>query len=679
MITKSFILFCILLTACSCSNQDRLLNTALDLADKNRKELEKVLDHYQNQNEPEKLSAAKFLIRNMIGKQTLDSGSIKHKQPYFDALSAYRKTHDKYLNDVQYLICDSIYQQHPLQQISSKYTPDIQTLTSRFLIQHIDKHFQMREKYDWCKQIPFDVFCQYTLPYTTNNCYWTEALDFFQEKYKTFMNATQLQSHETIGNLLSEKIDSSFLQNWALFQVKYPGLLPTSFQNLAQIQLGTCVEANIYKIAVLRANGIPAILNTIPTWGNSNSPHFWTEIITKKWGKELYDNTQRPYISKKDILVDNMFWKNTYTPLIKELAQETSLQYCRTIPKIYRVNYEIQKNNLPFLTQENIPSFFQNTGLEDITDKYMQCKDITVPLWEKPQSERPVYLCCYDTGVWHPVCWNLSRRKNVFFPKMAVNVLYLPAYYLNNRIIPAGDAFILQSDGTLKHFSYTNEDKISEAIFYSKMPYRLHTALQAATTVGSRFYVCNRKDMKDSIQVYSIQKTPFYVDSFYIPTHKKYRYFICNFNHVPSFEDPYAIAEIKIFDPQGQPIHAQVTGTPGLSDKKLELLTDGDRVTYYQPSQFEKQQYVLFDFGEPRAIGKVEFYPRSDDNRIVTGELYELFYWDREWISLGKQVAQANQLVYHNIPQNALFRIHNHTRGKEHRPFTYENGKQVWW
>ena len=280
MITKSFILFCILLTACSCSNQDRLLNIALDLADKNRKELEKVLDHYQNQNEPEKLSAAKFLIRNMIGKQTLDSGSIKHKQPYFDALSAYRKTHDKYLNDVQYLICDSIYQQHPLQQISSKYTPDIQTLTSRFLIQHIDKHFQMREKYDWCKQIPFDVFCQYTLPYTTNNCYWTEALDFFQEKYKTFMNATQLQSHETIGNLLSEKIDSSFLQNWALFQVKYPGLLPTSFQNLAQIQLGTCVEANIYKIAVLRANGIPAILNTIPTWGNSNSPHFWTEIIT---------------------------------------------------------------------------------------------------------------------------------------------------------------------------------------------------------------------------------------------------------------------------------------------------------------------------------------------------------------------------------------------------------------
>ena len=278
---KTFILFFLLsLTACSCFNQDRQLNTALNLAGENRIELEKVLTHYQN--EPEKLTAARFLICNMIGKQTLDPSSVKYQQLYFDALAAYRKTHDKYLNDVQYVICDSIYQQHPLRQVSPIYTPDLQTLTSHFLIQHIDKHFQMREEFDWRKQIPFDVFCRYTLPYTTNNCYWTEAIDFLQEKYKTLMDTTRLQSYEAIGNLLSEKIDSSFLQNWALFHVKYPGLLPTSFQNLAQIQLGTCVEANIYKIAALRAHGIPAILNTIPTWGNSNSPHFWTEIITEK-------------------------------------------------------------------------------------------------------------------------------------------------------------------------------------------------------------------------------------------------------------------------------------------------------------------------------------------------------------------------------------------------------------
>ena len=58
---------------------------------------------------------------------------------------------------------------------------------------------------------------------------------------------------------------------------------------------------------------------------------------------------------------------------------------------------------------------------------------------------------------------------------------------------------------------------------------------------------------------------------------------------------------------------------------------------------------------------------------------YELFYWDKKWISLGKQYAEDNKLIYQNIPRESIFRIHNHTRGKEHRPFTYEGGKQVWY
>ena len=48
-------------------------------------------------------------------------------------------------------------------------------------------------------------------------------------------------------------------------------------------------------------------------------------------------------------------------------------------------------------------------------------------------------------------------------------------------------------------------------------------------------------------------------------------------------------------------------------------------------------------------------------------------------ISLGKQYAEDNKLIYQNIPRESIFRIHNHTRGKEHRPFTYEGGKQVWY
>lgn len=32
-----------------------------------------------------------------------------------------------------------------------------------------------------------------------------------------------------------------------------------------------------------------------------------------------------------------------------------------------------------------------------------------------------------------------------------------------------------------------------------------------------------------------------------------------------------------------------------------------------------------------------------------------------------------------NVPTNALLLLRNHTKGKEERIFTYENGEQVWW
>ena len=126
-------------------------------------------------------------------------------------------------------------------------------------------------------------------------------------------------------------------------------------------------------------------------------------------------------------------------------------------------------------------------------------------------------------------------------------------------------------------------------------------------------------------------------------------------------------------------ITGEWSGTKGVPNYTLDKVADGDRVSFYQPNQHEKKQQIIFEIKDPRKIRKVEFYPRSDDNRIVTGELYELFYWDKKWISLGQQYGKENRLTFHSIPQNALFYIHNHTRGKEHRPFTYEKGKQVWW
>jgi hypothetical protein len=87
------------------------------------------------------------------------------------------------------------------------------------------------------------------------------------------------------------------------------------------------------------------------------------------------------------------------------------------------------------------------------------------------------------------------------------------------------------------------------------------------------------------------------------------------------------------------------------------------------------------DFGKPASISRFRYLPRNDDNFIKEGEEYELFYRENnQWVSLGKQTGSSKQyLEYANAPLNALFWLRNHTKGREERIFTYENGRQVWW
>jgi hypothetical protein len=86
-------------------------------------------------------------------------------------------------------------------------------------------------------------------------------------------------------------------------------------------------------------------------------------------------------------------------------------------------------------------------------------------------------------------------------------------------------------------------------------------------------------------------------------------------------------------------------------------------------------------FNAPIMIKKIAFLPPSDDNCVRDGNIYELFYWDNKWVSLGKQTGSSDtyRLIYKDAPTNALFLLRNLTKGTEERIFTYENGKQVWW
>ena len=84
------------------------------------------------------------------------------------------------------------------------------------------------------------------------------------------------------------------------------------------------------------------------------------------------------------------------------------------------------------------------------------------------------------------------------------------------------------------------------------------------------------------------------------------------------------------------------------------------------------------DLGRKRKIDHIVYTPRNRDNYIRPGDVYELYYCDRDWKSAGTICATADSLVFCGIPRNVCMFLRNHTRGVDERTFIYENGVQIW-
>lgn len=143
-------------------------------------------------------------------------------------------------------------------------------------------------------------------------------------------------------------------------------------------------------------------------------------------------------------------------------------------------------------------------------------------------------------------------------------------------------------------------------------------------------------------------------------------------------DKPFRLGELEFYGPEGShPLQGNPIGNipdpqwafdgfPGRSLRQDSLKIDF--------------AWVGLDLGKNSSINRIRYLPADDVNSIEPGKTYELFYWDGYWVSAGRQQAFGTVLEYHNIPAGALFwlRCMDCDRTEE-RPFTYEEGEQVWW
>ncbi|MEO8949808.1 hypothetical protein, partial [Mucilaginibacter sp.] len=598
---------------------------------RNNDQLAIVINHYSKDPiDSLKLKAAKFLIKNIDGLKTLDSTSVAENQFYFDVLDSIYRSRGINKN-ISYTeetgAIDSLNKVKKLQPNSpvAKYTDEKKVITADFLMKNIDDAFYVWQTMPWSKSIPFDDFCEYILPYRCIDTYSLGARSFFLSKYKrvidSLKNSNDSQDCFKVADLIVKDVNIWFSENVNM-SIRYPYLSTTKFSNLLKGRFGNCLQTNALKVTILRSLGIPTALDGIPNWGNNNSSHYCYKII------DPVHDTIKTFITNRNefIKTQHIFSASSYDePTYPNLPAYAQVNFGRSIPKIYRECFSRQMNSLAAIKSpgDDIPDYFKNDRLRDVTSSYLKTASVTLKLENKNSGQKYVYLCVFDNNIWSPVAWARVIDNTANFKDMGKNIVYLPVYYSQGQYYAPGSPFLLKDDGTTKEIKST--PKTENVILHAKFPCRSYVLKRFSYFLGGRFQLANKADLSDTITVRKIKNIPYYQTEVKVQERKKYRYLVYQFKNVPVTY----ISELAVYglDATGKEVKldGKLIGHPGMYPNTVDKINDGDRNTVFSSKitggmdpklikEVSPITYIGFDFKTPKTITKIVFTPASDDN-----------------------------------------------------------------
>jgi hypothetical protein len=381
---------------------------ALGKAGENRAELERVLSHYQQQADPLKLEAAEFLIANMDGHGYIVHGFFDEQgnEIEFDALdyASYQEALAAF---------DALEAEHgPIDYERKRFDPDLETITTEFLIENIDLAFQAWRARPWAAPITFDAFCEYILPYRGSN----EPL-----------NSWRPACMERLADLTSQLDDPEDLQAagravqraaspWVGFSELYY-LHPTDqgFTEMLEAGLGRCEDISNMLGYAFKANAVLSATDYTPFWADRDNNHAW-EVLLDGAGRGRAGLSNRA-------------------------------------AKVYRKTFSIQRDSLGAIKTEDekVPRWLAGRNYKDVTPDYMETTDVTVRLTrDRPEGVRFAYLCVFNGGEWQAIHWSRIEGEHATFTDMGRRIAYLPAYYVDEEVVPAAAPFILTEDGEIR-------------------------------------------------------------------------------------------------------------------------------------------------------------------------------------------------------------------------------------
>ena len=626
-----FILLALILAACR-SEKEKQLECALDFAGDNRVELEKVLEHYRT--DPEKLEAARFLIRNMPGWYSYEGNELDSIHHLLVEVCEGRPISKREKNKWNRISFDSLFKIY-----------DAQVITAEYLIDNIDLAFEVWRKYPWNRNLPFDDFCELILPYRIADEPLSDWRKLYYEDYGTLLDSLY-KGDDVIE--ASKIIDGKLRKLYYIYNTDFRiPHLDAVF--LYHNRIGYCREACDLTIYAMRACGIPVATDYFVYSPDYQHYHCWT----------MLRDTTGTFLQ---------FGFNEF-----EASRDTLRHDGRKKGKVYRYCFGVQPEKISGISgNKRLYPVFRNRFVKDVTSEYFGSNDTTIPI--QIPGEQYIYLGIFSPGGWIPVDMALGNAGKVTFRDIEPDVIYQTLYQGDGgKLYPAGYPFISKRGGEFVLLK-PNIDLMEEAILRRKMPQQKTIAEWAyRAIIGAKVEAADDLSFMQADLLWQFEDT--LTTNYYVLTpllRKKYRYV----RYVAPIGKRMELAELALFKDSFCKEKVRLRRINSIEPiAKLEYVTDGNILTYFQAR--DTSCYLAYDLGESTLIERIVFSPRNDDNYIWPGDNYELFYQDgiNGWKSLGSKVATEREIDF-LVPQNALLWLRNRTKGREEQVFIYKNGRQ---
>lgn len=636
-----FIASCLSFVSCRYSGDVR---TALRLAGDNREELEKVLEHYRQEDRHGlKYKAAEYLIGNMTFHQSYPAG------PYMEYA---REVDSLFLNEK-----DQRTLKQEICRVSDKYRDimipqnDIRIITADYLIWNIDYSFDLWKTGRFLGHLDFDEFCEYILPY---KCVELQPIGKWKEEYsmKYRGDLDRLEPIEWLrfnARKAVEVTHGEFLEWASTYMIELDCIPFVDFRILEHSSVGTCRERSILEVLNGRSKGIPVSTDLTPMWGGQGAGHFWNVVHTGY---------------KKNIHYESIF------------GVPGSAHYWDTPnTKVYRYSYRPDMKRLKAKRKDRyFPKELSYCFVKDVTDEYCGTTDLKLNI-EKGRKcmSGYAYLCVSANDYWYPVDVTEVKRGKVGFKDVAKGILYMVVSYDEGSQVPLMDPFIVHSDGELEYVRLDREEHV-DITLRRKFPAFQHILKRSARLGDFAVEGADSYRPDDFVQYGTSPTNTILSNTVSINDSIPRRYW-----RLRALENQVAeLAEVyfyergsgKLINRQARIVDEDRTGA-WASD-----LIDRNPLSNY-PLTHEKA--VVFDFGRPVSLDRVSYAKRGDGNDICPGETYELYYWDNQWILHERKVAEDIYLEFEGLPADALYYIKCTTSGKQNRIFIYRNGEIRWY